>query len=159
MKIDYTFVFLFIHQNGSMAIQESALHHLLQRNKLPRCVFVVADNTYVKSYHLETLWCSWKLSVKDVFNFYNSLYSISVEQTFVMLINRLEVFWYPLKLLLDTCTTVIEMICKIHEFIISSNEQDPFDSLSVYENNTVIRAPFISYQNDLHTEHVKNLYC
>lgn len=83
---------------------------------------------------------------------------MSVEQMLRMLINGFEVFWSSLKLSLETCIIIFRVACKIHNYIISSNEHIFSDSLPVHKNNNVVEVSFIRFQTDLRIENIRNIY-
>lgn len=76
-----------------------------------------------------------------------------------MLLIRFGIFWSPIKYALKTTISIIMVACKLHNFIIESNEDNKYDSYETYEQNSVRGASVVYLQNDLHTEYelVRNI--
>ena len=128
---DYKFVFVSASHAGSThdstAFQASGLFKLLSSERLPSWAYIVGDDAYVQRRDLITPFSGRGLSLEqDSFNVYQSSCRMVVEQAFGMLVNRFGILWSPMRFSLGTCTRIIGVVCKLHNFIIDSGHQDLF---------------------------------
>lgn len=126
---DYCFVFVLPYHAGSTeestAFQASGMHRFLTFRVLPRWAVVVADDAYFNENLVVTPWSGSRLDLaKYPFNFYQSSCLIPTEPVFRMLINLFSIFWSPMKISLGTSSTIIGVACKLHNFIIDTDEDD-----------------------------------
>ena len=114
---------------------------------------VAADDAYANSRHVLTPYGGFGLSQRqDAFNFYLSSCRITVEQAFGMLVSRFGIFWSPLRFSVACNTLIVVVCCKIHNYLLATNDQTYFETLDTAEQNEVQGNPFVHTQNNLHLE-------
>ena len=111
------------HDNTAFAL--SGLSRLLERGEggLLAGFWIAADDAYKCMNRLLTSWPDKALSVaKDYYNHWKFSARINIEQSSGMLVWRWGVFWRPLKCTVAKNATIISVCCKLHNFIIDTED-------------------------------------
>lgn len=136
----------------STALQESGLFKL-SSERLPIWAYIVGGDAYVQRRDLNTPYSGPGLSLKeDSFNFFQSSYRMVVELAFGMLENIFGILRSPMSFSLGTCTRIIAVVCKLHNFITDSGHQDLYSYSPIHEDNHLDGEATIDFQNNLHTK-------
>ena len=154
---DYKVLFLSTKHAGfthdSTAFSSTTLAQYLEKVEahggMPNWASVAADEAYPKKGRVITPFSGRALPVwKDSFNFYLSSALIFVEQAFGMIVGRWGVFWPPMKCDLKKATLIIQVCCKLHNFIID-RESTIFETPHQDEENYIEGSPTVWIQDEL----------
>lgn len=143
--------------HDSTAYTLSNLSKLLSRSEkgLLPSFWVAADDAYTCMNRLLTPWPGRNLIVaRDFFNYWLSSARINIEQRFGMLVERWGVLWRPLRCSLTKNAKLVFVSCKLHNFIIDSNEplQVPYPSRVDIRNHTDPEDRQVYLQDDCDLE-------
>jgi hypothetical protein len=87
---------------------------------LPQQYHVVLDEAYPCTAQEMSPWRGHILSIaKDAYNYYASLNHQVIDSAFGM--QRRGIFWYPLRISLDTCGVAISVASRIHNIWLRKN--------------------------------------
>ena len=125
---------------------------LEEKGFLSKGLCIYGDNAYMNCPFMATLFKAVKGGIKDAYNFYHSQLRINIECSFGILVAR----WGILRRALSSNFTVkkivelVECLCRLHNFIIDSEEESENPGSSLVEDNlnTIVLGGFLmEHQN------------
>lgn len=88
--------------------------------------------------------------VQDPLNFYLLSWRIAFEQVFDMLVSRIGISWSPLQYNLAKDTLILMAACKLHNFIIESDDLPCCNNLKLAAENNVNGTLLVHLQDSLY---------
>lgn len=154
---DYKFTFVSAKHAGSThdstAFQATKLYAHISRGRLPSWANIVCDDAYANEPHMLTPYSGKRLTTRqDSYNYYQSSCRIVVEQTFGILVNRWGILWSPLRCNLMKATSIVVICCKLHNFIMDTDDDDKFNTIPTHHLNNVHGEALVHLQDFNHSE-------